>query len=84
MGAERNQVLRQEKEGRFEKERIQFHNRVRKGYLTLARKEPRRVKMIDTRKGEEKVFQEIRRIIDELITQSPKIKIQNDIAKFKN
>ncbi len=63
----RNEVLRQEKEGRFERERIQFHNRVRKGYLTLAKKEPRRVKMIDTRKGKEKVFQEIRRIIDELI-----------------
>ena len=63
----RNEVLRQEKEGRFERERIQFHNRVRKGYLTLAKKEPRRVKVIDTRKGEEKVFQEIRRIIDELI-----------------
>jgi dTMP kinase len=63
----RNEVLRQEKEARFEKERIQFHNRVRKGYLALARKEPRRVKMIDTRKGEEKVFEEIRRIIDKII-----------------
>ncbi len=63
----RNEVLKQEKEGRFEKEKIQFHNRVRKGYLALARKEPRRVKVIDTRKGEDKVFDEIRHIIDKRI-----------------
>jgi dTMP kinase len=63
----RNEVLKQEKEGRFEREKIQFHNRVRRGYLVLARKEPRRVKVIDTRKGEDKVFEEIRRIIDKII-----------------
>jgi dTMP kinase len=63
----RNEELKQEKEGRFEREKIQFHNRVRKGYLALARKEPRRVKVIDTRKGEDKVFEEIRRIINKII-----------------
>ena len=63
----RNEALKQEKEGRFEREKIQFHNRVRKGYLVLARKEPRRVKVIDTRKGEDKVFEEIRHIIDKII-----------------
>jgi dTMP kinase len=63
----RIEELKQEKEGRFEREKIQFHNRVRKGYLTLARKEPRRVKVIDTRKGEDKVFEEIQHIIDKII-----------------
>ena len=63
----RNEVLKQEKEGRFEREKIQFHNRVRKGYHALARKEPRRVKVIDTRKGEDKVFEEIQHIIDKII-----------------
>jgi dTMP kinase len=63
----RNEVLKQEKEGRFEREKIQFHNRVRRGYLALARKEPRRVKVIDTRKGEDKVFEEIQHIIDKII-----------------
>lgn len=63
----RNEVLKQEKEGRFEREKIQFHNRVRMGYLALARKEPRRVKVIDTRKGEDKVFEEIQHIIDKII-----------------
>ena len=63
----RNRELRQEKEGRFEREKIQFHNRVRKGYLAISRKEPLRVKRIDTRRGEEKVFEKIRQVVDEMI-----------------
>ena len=66
----RNRTLKQEKEERFEKEKIQFHQRVRKGYLALAKKEPRRVKVIDTREGEDKVFEKIRKIVDELIVRS--------------
>ena len=64
---QRNRMLNKEKEGRFESEKIQFHHRVRRGYLSIARKEPRRVKVIDTRQGEEQVFQKIRGIVDELI-----------------
>jgi dTMP kinase len=64
---QRNRTLNKEKEGRFEKEEIQFHHRVRRGYLFIARKEPDRVKVIGTRKGEDKVFEKIRKIVDELI-----------------
>jgi dTMP kinase len=64
---QRNQTLKKEKEGRFEREKIQFHHRVRRGYLSIAKKESHRVKVIDTREGEEKVFQKIRKIVDELI-----------------
>ncbi len=64
---QRNRILKQEKEGRFEKEETQFHRRVRKGYLDIAKKEPDRVKVIDTREGEKKVFEKIRKIIDNLI-----------------
>ena len=60
-------TLKKEKEGRFEREKIQFHHRVRRGYLSIAREEPHRVKVIDTREGEEKVFEKIRKIVDELI-----------------
>jgi len=63
----RNRTLKQEKEERFEKEKIQFHRRVRKGYLTIAKKEPHRVKVIDTRAGEDKVSEKIREIVDNLI-----------------
>jgi dTMP kinase len=63
----RNQMLRQEKEGRFEKEKIQFHHRVRRGYLAIAKDEPHRVKVIDTRLGEDEVFEKIRQYIDKKI-----------------
>jgi dTMP kinase len=64
---QRNRAQKQEREARFEREEIQFHQRVRKGYLAIARKEPRRVKVIDTRLGEEKVFEKIQKIIDNLL-----------------
>jgi dTMP kinase len=70
---QRNRTLKQEREERFEREEIQFHRRVRKGYLAIAKKEPNRVKVIDTRKGEEKVFEKIRKIVDNLIGGSSEL-----------
>jgi dTMP kinase len=67
---QRNRTLNKEREGRFEKEKIQFHHRVRRGYLSIAEKEPDRVKVIDTREGEDKVFEKILKIIDKLIKGS--------------
>jgi dTMP kinase len=64
--------LNREKEARFEKEGIQFHHRVRRGYLSIAKKEPDRVKVIDTREGEDKVFEKIRKIVDQLIENTVK------------
>jgi dTMP kinase len=64
---QRNQTLQQEKEGRFELEEVRFHNRVRRGYLDVAKKEPHRFRIIDTRQGEERVFQKIQKVIDELM-----------------
>lgn len=66
----RNQLSKKSREDRFEKEKVQFHHRVRRGYLSIAKKEPFRVKLIDTREGEEKVFEKIRKIVDELLVRS--------------
>jgi len=63
----RNRALNQEKEDRFEREKVQFHRRVRGGYLSIAKKEPQRVRVIDTRQTEERVFEKIRKIVDNLI-----------------
>src|SRR4030043_421451 len=68
---QRNRNLKKENEGRFEKEKIQFHRRVRKGYLAIAKKEPRRVKVLDTREGEDKVFDKIQKLVDRLIIAKP-------------
>jgi dTMP kinase len=64
---QRNQKQRKTKEERFEREKIQFHHRVRRGYHWIAKKEPHRVKVIDTRKGPDKVFEKIRDIVDDLL-----------------
>jgi dTMP kinase len=75
---QRNRTLKQEREDRFEREEIQFHRRVRKGYLAIARKEPRRVKVIDTRPGEEKVFEKIQKIVDNLIEGKKKFGVRSN------
>ena len=67
---QRNQTLKKEKEERFEREKIQFHHRVRRGYLSIAKQEPHRVKVIDTRQGEEKTFEKIRQIVNKLLVRS--------------
>jgi len=69
----RNRSLRGEKEDRFEREKIQFHHRVRRGYLSMAKKEPHRVKVIDTRQGEKRVFQKIQKIVDNLLVGSSEL-----------
>jgi dTMP kinase len=48
-----------DKEDRFEKEALDFHQRVREGYLTLARREPQRIIVLDGMKDEETLHHEI-------------------------
>ena len=47
------------KEDRFEKEALDFHRRVREGYLQLARREPARIILLDGRKDEQTLHREI-------------------------
>ena len=49
----------QTQEDRFEKEALDFHQRIRDGYLTLARNEPGRIIVLDGRKDEEALHREI-------------------------
>ncbi|MEE8432463.1 MAG: dTMP kinase [Candidatus Desulfatibia sp.] len=46
-------------ESRFEKETLAFHEKVRSGYLELARLEPERFRVIDASKSESQVRKEI-------------------------
>ena len=57
---------------RLESEDIGFHERVRKGYLDLARKEPGRVKVIDGSGTIDEVSAAIRRAVDEVVGKSYK------------
>jgi len=52
-------------EDRFEREEIDFHQKVRAGFLELARAEPKRFRVIDASQPIEEVSAAIRRIMDQ-------------------
>ena len=64
--AQRNMNLKSggSREDRFEQERADFHERVRKGFLELAQAEPGRVYVLDASRSTEEVHHEIKRIVD--------------------
>ena len=53
------------REDRFEREKLDFHERVRAGFLDIARAEAPRFRIIDAARSAEEVAQEIRAIIDQ-------------------
>ncbi len=50
---------------RMESAGIDFHNRVRQGYLELAKQEPQRIKVIDAAKSIEEIHAEVIKIFEE-------------------
>lgn len=55
----RNKAPSHKGQDRFERERLDFHRRVRRGYLDLARQEKRRFVIIDATASEDEIEQEI-------------------------
>ena len=51
---------------RLELERLEFHRRVREGYLTIASQEPHRVKIIDAQADINQAYQPIKAEVDRL------------------
>lgn len=54
---------RPDDETRFEREALAFHERVRRGYLDMARREPGRFRIIDSDRPADEVQADIRRIL---------------------
>ncbi len=52
---------------RIELRSVQYHRRVRKGYLALAKQEPKRFRVIKVNKGKEEIFETVREYIDEFL-----------------
>ena len=53
---------------RFEKEKIEFHKKVREKYLEIAKDDPERIKVINTEEKEiDQVQAEIRKIVEEKV-----------------
>jgi dTMP kinase len=55
---------------RFEKESLNFHNKVREGYLNILKSEPARFRLIDATRDVDAIQQEVLRHITEFISQS--------------
>lgn len=64
--AQRNMNLKSggSREDRFEQERADFHERVRRGFLELARAEPKRIYVLDAACPTEEVHHKIKKIVD--------------------
>jgi len=52
---------------RFERERREFHRRVRRGYLEIHRAEPKRVRLIRAARPAAEVERDVRRVVDEFL-----------------
>ncbi|RJQ24072.1 MAG: dTMP kinase [Nitrospiraceae bacterium] len=63
-GLRRNRQAR--KEDRFELEALEFHKRVRTGFLQIAKEEPERVRVVDASRSAEEVSAEIIKIVEEV------------------
>jgi dTMP kinase len=64
------------KKDRLEKERFQFHQRIREGFLTIARQNRRRVRVIDGREDIDKTWRKVMKVVESLLeksNRSPKI-----------
>ena len=52
---------------RMESAGLEFHKKVRLGYLELAKKYTNRIKVIDANKSIEEVFTQVKSILEEMI-----------------
>jgi dTMP kinase len=63
----RSQIGAGQGEDRFEREKLEFHERVRTGFLELARAEPDRFRIINAAGSSQAVAEAIKNIIDEFL-----------------
>lgn len=67
--AQGREIRRNSTRGRFEAAGLEFHQRVRAGYLAIARREPRRVKVVKADRPVAEVQAEIREIVHEFLAR---------------
>jgi dTMP kinase len=72
--AQGREIRRNSTRGRFEAAGLEFHQRVRAGYLVMARQEPRRVKVVEADRPVAEVQAEIREIVNALLRQCRKVR----------
>lgn len=57
-------------EDRFEREQVEFHERVREGFLKLARAEPERFYILEASRPISEVHAEVKRVVDDRLSKS--------------
>jgi dTMP kinase len=70
-------------ESRFEKEAIDFHEKVRSGYLELAKKEPGRFRIVDAALDKAQVQEQVKSILSLFLNARPDIVNKNVILNRK-
>lgn len=70
--AARRRHGRGESDDRIESEKMEFHRKVREGFLRIARAEPERVKIIDAHPDEDTVFADAKSVVMELLAKKAK------------
>ncbi len=64
---QREAELQDSSEGRFEREQLDFHQRIRDGYLTLARNDSDRIKIVDASRSLDDVTLQVADILDSFL-----------------
>ena len=67
--AEDRQSRRKSNQGRFESQGMEFHTRVRRGYLAIARNDPGRVKVVSAAGPVAEVQAKIRNLVDAFLAR---------------
>lgn len=55
---------------RIEQRSLEYHNRVRQGYLKLAEEDPQRVRVIRVDRGKEEIFAQVKAVLDRQLGQA--------------
>jgi dTMP kinase len=71
--AQGRDTRRRSRHGRFEAQGLEFHKRVRAGYLAIARSAPARIKVVSADQTIDQTQQEIRALIDALLAGGGKL-----------
>jgi dTMP kinase len=61
--------MRNQKKDRIEQEQSDFFNRIRQGYLSRAKENPQRIKIVDAHQSVENVCNQIRFILNEFVSE---------------
>ena len=64
-----SRVLGRGPSNRIDQESLRFHQRVRRGYLKLARSTPARIKIVNAKKAPDEVTDSIQRIVGQLLSR---------------